>query len=412
MSQYIYLLGGAQTDFGRNWAKEQKDIYALFEACLQDGLCQTKIDPSDVDVAHVGNFVADLFTGQSQLNGFFAHAEPAFGNIPTMRHEAACASGSMALISAMRDLEAGHYQLACVMGIELMRNQDAQTGANHLASAAWVGKETQDCRYVWPKLFDDLREHYQQKYGLDSAHLRHIAQINFANAKRNPNAQTRHWQFSDESFADNDGANPIIEGQLRKQDCGQITDGAAVMFLANHEYATKYAKAQGVPLSHLPRIKGWGHRSAPLLMSRKLEQSASTGLVFPHVKGTFDDALKRASFASVQDVDVLEVHDCFSMTQYMLIDHLGLTPPGESWRAIEDDSIAFTGSLPMNPSGGLMGLGHPVGATGVRMMLDAFKQTTGIAGDYQVANAKNVGLFNLGGSATTCAAFIVGTDQR
>lgn len=405
----IYILGGSQTDYARNWAREAKGIYELFESCLQAGLHQSGIPATDIDVAHVGNFVADLFTGQSQLNGFFGHVEPALADIPTSRHEAACASGSIALLSAMRDLESGHYQLACVMGIELMRNVDSAVGADYLGSAAWVGKETQGCRYVWPKLFSDLLLHYQQRYGLEPHYLQEIAKVNFANAKRNPNAQTRHWQFTDASFKPNDAVNPLIEGQLRKQDCGQITDGAAVVFLARREYAVEYAKKHNIALSSLPRIKGWGHRSAPLLMATKLAKSEPNGLVFPHVKSTFDDALRRAKINHVQSLDLLEVHDCFSMTEYMLIDHLGITEPGASWKAIENGSIAFDGSLPINPSGGLIGLGHPVGATGVRMMLDAFKQTTGQCGDYQIENAKNVGVFNLGGSATTCASFVVGT---
>ncbi|MEP1447842.1 MAG: acetyl-CoA acetyltransferase [Paraglaciecola sp.] len=411
-NQDIYVLGGSQTDYSCNWAREGKGIYELFESCLQQGLSQAKIHAKDVDVAHVGNFVADLFTGQSQLNGFFAHAEPAFGNIPTSRHEAACASGSMALLSAMRDLEAGHYQLACVMGIELMRNVDSATGASYLGSAAWVGKEAQNCRYVWPRLFADLLEHYQQRYGINTQHLSRISEINFTNAKRNPNSQTRNWKFSPDSFSQRDEFNPIVEGQLRKQDCGQITDGAAVVFLANKTYAAEYAKIHNIKLSDIPRIKGWGHRSAPLLMKRKLQQSPADGLIFPHVQGTFNDALTRAAIENIHSLDLLEVHDCFSMTEYMLIDHLGVTEPGESWKAIENGSIDFTGSLPINPSGGLIGLGHPVGATGVRMMLDAYKQVTGQCEDYQIENAKNVGIFNLGGSATTCASFIVGADRH
>ncbi|MDO6711590.1 acetyl-CoA acetyltransferase [Aliiglaciecola sp. 2_MG-2023] len=410
--QNIYILGGHQTDFSRNWAREDKGIYDLFESCLQQGLIDSKLDAEDVDVAHVGNFVSDLFTGQAQLNGFFAHAAPEFGDIPTSRHEAACASGSMALLSAMRDLESGHYQVACVMGIELMRNVNSALGAEYLGSAAWVGKETEGCRYVWPKMFADLLEHYQQKYGLDTRHLSKIAELNFANAKRNPNSQTRNWQFYAQSFTDDNEFNPIVEGRLRKQDCGQITDGAAVVFLANQKYAAEYAAKNNISLSSIPRIKGWGHRSAPLLMNRKLELSEHNGLIFPHVKRTFDDALLRAGLESVHSLDLLEVHDCFSMTEYMLIDHLGLTAPGESWKAIENNIINFDGDLPINPSGGLIGLGHPVGATGVRMMLDAYKQTTNQCADYQIENANNVGIFNLGGSATTCASFIVGTDNH
>jgi acetyl-CoA C-acetyltransferase len=120
------------------------------------------------------------------------------------------------------------------------------------------------------------------------------------------------------------------------------------------------------------------------------------------------DALGRAGMEDIYACDGVEVHDCFSITEYMAIDHFGITPPGESWRAVEDGTIALGGKLPVNPSGGLIGLGHPVGATGVRMTLDAWRQVTGTAGDYQVEGAKNFATFNVGGSATTSVSFVVG----
>ena len=110
------------------------------------------------------------------------------------------------------------------------------------------------------------------------------------------------------------------------------------------------------------------------------------------------------------DLDGLEVHDCFSITEYMVIDHSGLTAPGKSWQAIEDGRITLDGDFPINASGGLIGLGHPVGATGIRMLLDCFKQVTGRAGGYQIKGAENMATFNLGGSTTTCASFIVGVN--
>ncbi|NNC55084.1 MAG: thiolase domain-containing protein, partial [Pseudomonadales bacterium] len=258
----VYILGGSQTDFARNWAREGKGIYDLFSECLTDAFASTSIDPADVEVAHVGNFVGDLFSGQALLNGFFAHVHPALNNIPTSRHEAACASGSMAIFAAMRDIEAGHYNLACVHGIELMRNVDGKTAAEYLGAAAWHGVETEGCTYPWPNMFARILELYQQRYGVDLAHLRAIARNNFSNAKRNPCAQTRDWQFTEASFSDDESANPVIEGQLRKQDCGQVTDGAAVVFLASESYAKQYAARHGLNFDSLPRIKGWGHRSS------------------------------------------------------------------------------------------------------------------------------------------------------
>ncbi|MGH1371468.1 MAG: acetyl-CoA acetyltransferase [Cellvibrionaceae bacterium] len=404
----IYVLGGSQTDFARNWTREDKQIYDLFADTLNQALEETQLNVEDIDVAHVGNFVSALFTGQAQLNGFFGHVHPALHNIPTSRHEAACASGSMALLAAMRDIEAGHYNVACVLGIELMRNVDGATGADHLGAAAWRGIETEGCTYPWPHMFANLYEIYQERYNTPIDYLREIAKNNFANAKNNPNSQTRGWQLDADSFSSCDKANPLIEGQLRKQDCGQITDGAAVVFLANEDYAKQYAKQRNLSLDDLPRIKGWGHRTAAMLMEKKLELAKGNPLVFPHVKDTFDDALKRAGMADIHQLSGIEVHDCFSMTEYMIIDHSGLTAPGESYKAIDDGSIFMGGALPINPSGGLIGLGHPVGATGVRMMLDAYKQVSGQAGDYQVEGATDFGIFNLGGSATTCATFVVG----
>ena len=113
----IYLLGGAQTDFARNWAREGLDVYAMFRETLESAVQDAAIDPARIEVGHVGNFVGDLFCGQGLINGFFGHVYPELADLPTSRHEAACASGSIAMLSAMRDIEAGHYGVAAVLGL-------------------------------------------------------------------------------------------------------------------------------------------------------------------------------------------------------------------------------------------------------------------------------------------------------
>lgn len=402
-----YILGGWQSDFARNWAREGVEMADGFGEAVHGGLAAASLDPADIDVGHVGNFVGDLFAGQGLLGGFFAQTEPAFDGLPTSRHEGACASGSLALLAAMSDIQAGHYGTALVVGIELMRNVPGQTGAEYLGAAAWTGHEFGDATYVWPRAFSNLTDEYDSRYGIDEAHLRHIAQVNFGNAKRNPNAQTRNYSFSNASFTSDDEANPVIEGRVRKTDCGQVTDGAAAVVLASPERAAEYAKARGISLDSLPRIKGWGHRSAPISYNTKIDNSRDQPYVFPQVKRAIDEARSRAG-VGLSDIDLVETHDCFSMTEYMAIDHLGLTAPGESWKAIEAGDIEMGGKLPINPSGGLIGCGHPVGATGVRMALDAFKQTTGTAGDYQVEGAKTVQTLNIGGSTTTTVSLVIG----
>ena len=409
MTDRVYLLGGYQTDFSQNWQRNGEEIFDGFRNTVEAGLQSADLDPEDIDVAHVGNFAAELFCRQGQLGGFFAALHPVFSGLPASRHEAACASGSIAALAATAEIEAGRYGLAAIIGIEQMRNVPGKTAAEYIGGPAmWSGHECTDVTYPWPHLFSELGEEYDRRYGLEHEHLAAIAKSNFSNAKRNPNSQTRNWQFTEESFTEDDETNPVIEGRIRKQDCGQISDGAAIVFLASAERAAEHAKRLGISIDDLPYIKGWGHRTAPISYAQKIAESAGKDYVFPHVRGTVTDAFERAGMQGVEDLDGIETHDCFTTTQYMAIDHFGITAPGESWKAIEAGDTEMGGRIPINASGGLIGLGHPVGATGVRMLLDAAKQTTGTAGDYQIDGANNIATLNIGGSATTTVSFIVG----
>ena len=404
----VYILGGWQSDFSQNWARKQMDFADAFAEVVGEGLAAVDLEPKDIDTGHVGNFVGDLFAGQGLLGGFFGLVHPEFDGMPTARHEAACASGSVAILAATAEIEAGRYDTACVVGLEMMRNVSGQQAAVNLGAAAWTGHELQDATYLWPRAFSDLGEEYQRRWGLKYEHLMRIAEINFANGRKNPNAQTRQWAFNDKSFTADDEANPVVEGMIRKNDCGQVTDGSAVVFLASDKAAAEYAAKRGIPLESLPQIKGWGHTSAPISYGRKVRASEGQPYVFPRVKQAIDAARGRAGISDLSQIDVVETHDCFTTTEYMAIEHLGLTAPGEAWKAVEDGSIEIGGRLPINPSGGLIGLGHPVGATGVRMALDAFKQVTGKAGDYQVEGAKTCQTLNIGGSTTTTVSLVVG----
>lgn len=408
MSTPIYVLGGWQTDFAANWAREGKEIADAIGAVLEGGLAVTGLEAREIEVVHVGNFTAELFCGQGHLGGLVAAAHPDLAGVPASRHEGACASGSLATLAAAAELEAGRYGLAAVIGIEQMRNVPGDEAAKLIGGPAmWAGHECRGVKYPWPHIFSLLADEYDRRYGLKYEHLARIAEINFRNAKRNPNAQTRRWTFTPESFTASDGANPVIDGRIRRQDCGQITDGAAIVFLATEPVARAYAARRGVPLAGLARLCGWGHRTAPITYAAKIEASRNEPYVFPWVRATIADAFRRAGVAGVEQVDGIETHDCFTSTEYMAIDHFGITPPGQSWQAVENGDIELGGRIPVNPSGGLIGLGHPVGATGVRMVLDCWKQVTGQAGDYQVDGAKTFATLNVGGSATTTVSFVV-----
>lgn len=409
MSKDVFILGGYQTDFARNYSRENKDIAALMEETVDGALDRCKIEAGEVETAHIGNFAAELFCNQGVLGGLFAAIRPEFNGLPSGRHEAACASGSLAVLGAAADIEAEHYGLACVLGVEFMKNVPAKAAGEYLAVAARTGHEFTDANYVWPRAFSNLADVYDERYGLDYKHLGRIAQINLENGKRNPNAQTRKWNYTDKSFTQDDEANPVIEGRVRRNECAQVTDGAAAVLLASRDYAEKWAKRNNVDLDSIPRLLGWGHRSATILFKDKIAASRDNAYVFPHVRDTINDAFRRAGVSDVSQIDAIETHDCFAVTEYMAIDHFGITKPGEAWKAVEDGTIAFGGKLPVNPSGGLIGLGHPVGATGVRMVLDAAKQVAGEAGDYRVEGAEKVAALNIGGTTTTTCCFVVGT---
>jgi len=404
----VYVLGGAQTDFARNWSKEGKHFVAMMREATLGALEATKIEPREVETAHVGNFAAELYAKQGHVGAFFVEIDPTFSGLPTSRHEAACASGSIALIAASAEIEAARYDLACVVGVEQMKTVDSTTGGDYLGTAAWYEREAKGIEFPFPKLFGRLGDEYDKRYGLKDEHLAHISAVNYSNAKRNPNAQTRNWFMSESHAQQESKFNQVIGGRIKVSDCSQVTDGSVAIFLASEKFATAWAKRNGKQLADIPRILGWGHHTAPLEFDTKVLESRDNAYVLPHTRQAILDAFKRAGLGSAAELSGIETHDCFTTSEYMAIDHFGITKPGESWKAVEEGVIELGGKLPINPSGGLIGAGHPVGATGVRQMLDCHRQITHSAGDYQVENAKKFAMLNIGGSGTTSCVFIVG----
>jgi acetyl-CoA C-acetyltransferase len=408
MATPVYVLGGYQTDFARNWNKENKHIVAMLREAVLGGLEETGLDAKEIEVGHVGNFAAELYAMQGHLGAFLVDADPAFSGLPTSRHEAACASGSIAILAASAEIEAGRYDLAMVVGVEQMKTVDPARGGDFLGTAAWYEREAKGIEFPFPKLFGKLGDEYDKRFGLKDEHLAHISAVNYSNAKRNPLAQTRSWYMTEEHACSTDKFNTLIGGRIKISDCSQVTDGAAAVFLASEKAAAAYAKRRGIALESLPRLLGWGHRTAPIEFDTKVAESRNNPYVLPHTRRAILDAFRRAGVNDVWDVQGIETHDCFTTSEYMAIDHFGLTKPGESWKAVEDDTIALGGKMPINPSGGLIGCGHPVGATGTRQVLDAYKQVTAQAGDYQVEGARRIATLNIGGSGTTSVSFIVG----
>ncbi len=404
----VYILGGYQTDFARNWARENKHISAMMREAYQGGIYNTNIEPQQINAVFVSNFAAELYCRQGHLSAFTVDFDKSLAGIPTIRFENACASGAVAALSAAAYIQAGLYDLICLIGVELMKTADAVEGGNFLGTAAWYEKECKGIQFPFPTLFGKLGDEYDKRYGLDDKYLARIADINYCNAKKNPNAQTRSWFMNLEHAQAIGKYNTVVSGRIKVTDCSQITDGAVCLFLASQKFADTYARKTGAKLKDIPVILGWGHTTASMEFAKKISDSQDNEYVLPQTRKAILDAYERSGIADCRQLDVIETHDCFTTSEYMAIDHFGLTEPGQSWKAIEDGTIEMEGKLPINPSGGLIGCGHPVGATGVRQLLDAYKQVANRAGDYQVAGAKKAATLNIGGTATTNVCFIVG----
>ncbi len=399
-SSPVAILGTWRSDFARNLTREDQDVSNLLKEAIDGTLTAASIGPTDVESIHVGNAFGGLYNGQTHLGALAAQVEPELWGVPAMRQEAACASSSMSILAATAEIEAGRYDCVLVVGIEQERTMPGSDAAKVQQAAAWVGYETNEVDYIWPATFDRLADEYDARFGLDDQHLREIGRINLENAQDNPNAQTRTWKLSSGSFGTDDHVNPVVAGRLRRNDCCQITDGAAGIVLVSDRWLTKNGRTPRAVLA------GWGHSTVGLSLESKLERPHSE-YVMGHVRSAITHAWARARVPGIEAIDLAEVHDCMTPSEYMAIDHLGITDPGQSWQAVEDGTIRRDGTTPINPSGGLIGGGHPVGATGARMVADATAQVTDSAGAYQVDGARRAQTLNIGGSTATTVSFVI-----
>jgi len=409
----VYVLGGAQTDFERNWTKENKNVVALLKEIISDGLDDVDISFDDIEALNknnrvacfIGNFLAEHYINQSHLGALLTEVDSVFYGVPSARYEAACASGSVALDAGITKIQNGDYDLALVIGWELMKTVDSKTGGDFLGRAAYYEKEAKNIEFPFPKLFSKLADEILNKYNpeekrfMDS--LAMISDKNYSNAKKNPFAQTRKW-FMNFEQASKRGTptNQFVGSRLAVSDCSQITDGAVMVVLASENYVKNRN-------FKCPVVKGYGHRVAPMLFDKKIAESEKSKYILPWTRQAVLDAYN-CSGLTLDDIDFFETHDCFTSSEYAAVSSFGITEPGKEYIAIENGITSFGGKKPINASGGLIGCGHPVGASGVRMFLDLYKQLVGKAGKYQLNQTRNGMMLNIGGSATTNYVFIVG----
>src|SRR5436853_3054060 len=406
----VYILGGGRTDFKRNLKKEGKTIRDLITESGRKAIADARIEPSQIEAAAVGNFNAGQFTKQLHLGAFIPEIDPKLHGVPTIHTEAACASGALSVLLGAQWIMGGFHDAVLVVGAEQQKTMSSLDGSDVLGAAADYHIEKPEYGdFMFPKLFGRIAQIYIEKYGASEKDLAWVAYKNYAHARLNPLAQMREDDLTYDCDSQIWDKNPSVAPPLKVSDCSQITDGAASLVLVSGRYLDKIGRDR----SKTARLLGYGHTTDYLPLDKK---DAPT---FSIARKAAEKAFRMANLTP-RDLQGAEVHDCFSITEIVAYEILGLAEPGKGVELVKSGATAlpqvraekFKGpfQIPVNAGGGLIADGHPVGATGVRQVFEAYQQLTEQAGARQIENAKRFLTFNMGGSLTTSVAMVWGRD--
>ncbi len=406
----VFILGGGRTDFKRNLKKEGKTIRHIIIEAGKKAIEDAKIDPAEIQAGVVGNFNAGQFTKQLQLGAFIPEIDLKLHGIPTIHTEAACASGALSVLLGAEWIMGGFYDVVLVVGAEQQKTMSSLDGSDVLGAAADYHNEKPEYGdFMFPKLFGRIAQIYIEKYGATEADLAQVAWKNYAHAKLNPLAQMRDADLTLDCASQVSDKNPSVAPPLKVSDCSQITDGAASVILVSGRYLEKISRDK----SNTVRLLGYGHTTDYLPLDKKDAPTFSTA------RKAAEKAFSMANLKP-RDMQGAEVHDCFSITEIVAYEILGFAERGKGVELVKSGATALpqvraekvkaSFTIPVNAGGGLIGDGHPVGATGVRQVFEAYQQLTEQAGARQIENVKRFLTFNMGGSLTTSVAMIWGRE--
>ncbi|HUL07757.1 MAG TPA: acetyl-CoA acetyltransferase [Candidatus Acidoferrum sp.] len=372
------IVGWSHTPFGR---LEGEDVESLIVRAARDALADAGIEAADVDEIFVGHFNAG-FSPQDFTASLVFQADGALRFKPATRVENACATGSAAIHAGLGAIAARRRRFVLVVGVEKMTATPGPEIGTNLLKASYV-KEEAGIEGGFAGVFGRIAQQYFQKHGDQSDALARIAAKNHRNGVANPLAQLRR-DLGYEFCRTVSEKNPLVAGPLKRTDCSLVSDGAAAVVLADLDTALAMGKA--VVFRAAEQVNDF------LPLSRR------DITLFEGPALAWRRALSAARL-SLDDLDLVETHDCFTIAELIEYEAMGLTPPGEGARAINEGWTEKSGRLPVNPSGGLKSKGHPIGATGVSMHALTAMQLTGKAGEMQIPGARLAGIFNMGGAA-------------
>ncbi|MEM6926145.1 MAG: beta-ketoacyl synthase N-terminal-like domain-containing protein [Myxococcota bacterium] len=368
---------------------------------VQGALEATGTPAELVDKAWVGNFVGELFSKQGHLGAAVVGAAPELRFKPVMRVEGACASGGLALASALDAIRAGS-DVTLVAGVEVQTTESARTGGDYLARASHYARQRELDDFTFPALFARRAKAYQEAGHAGDEDLGRVSVKAYANANRNPLAHMRAVKM-DLERASKAGdtnppflTNPELQPYMKVSDASQVSDGGAALVLVSEDGLTKLGKTPADAVEVLALRQA----------TDNLWQDGDP-LVLETTKYAVGRALAEAG-VGIDDIGVTELHDCFTITELLMMEAMGLSEVGQAADWVREGRTAIEGDFPINTGGGLVGFGHPVGATGVKQVLEVWRQMTGMCGDYQLATPPTTGLtINMGGDDKTVVTTVL-----
>lgn len=374
----VTVAGCGITNFGELW---NRSLYDLAEEATYAAIKDAKIKPKQIDAVYVGNMLAGNLGGQNHLGPTITSLLNL--NCPAYSIESACASGGMATNLAYEALISGRYQNVLVLGVEKMT--DFETGQVTLGLMGAASEEERKAGLTFVGLYALLANVHMQKFKTTRKQLSSVAVKNHSNGAKNPIAQYQNIITLEKAMESQEIASP-----LNLFDCSPISDGAAAVVLSRKPDTANEVTivASSVATDHVALGK---RKSLTELLATKIAAQ---------------NAYKQAKI-SAKDIDVAEVHDCFTIAEIMAIEDLNFCKKGEGGRFTQSQATSLGGKIPVNTSGGLKACGHPVGATGVKQIIEITQQLRGKAQKRQLKNPK-IGLtHNVGGSGATAAVHIL-----
>jgi acetyl-CoA acetyltransferase len=370
------------------------------------------LDPKVIEAFYLGNFSSDLFEKQAHFAPILA-SWLGLSPISAVRVEDACASGGVALRQAALSIASGEYDVVLVGGLEKMTDLQIAEVTEALATAADTQFEI-PAGFTFPGFYAAMATAYLDEFGADRNAFFDVAIKNHKNGALNDKAQFNQtieqireakkaravkkgrpeptWT-TDLEFLQDPKGNPNIAWPMTLFDCSPVSDGAAMALLVSEDLAKQFS-------DHPIYLIGSGQASDGALP----ERATLSGI--PAAQKAGQQAYEMAGLTP-DDIDLAEVHDCFTIAEIMASEDLGFFPRGEGWKAAMEGKSARDGEHPINTSGGLKAKGHPVGASGVGQVVEIWKQLNGVAGERQLPNSPKIGLtHNVGGSGQTCVVNI------